>query len=41
MKYALVNNEKVEATKGQVGICPVCGSTVIAKCGNYKINHWV
>ncbi|MBQ2983451.1 MAG: hypothetical protein IJD57_01465 [Candidatus Gastranaerophilales bacterium] len=40
MKYALVNNEKVEAVKGQVGICSVCGSTVIAKCGNYKINHW-
>lgn len=40
MKYALVNNEKVEATKGTTGICQVCGSELIAKCGEIKIHHW-
>ncbi len=40
MKFALVNQEKVEAAKGLVGICPNCGSELIAKCGEIKINHW-
>jgi hypothetical protein len=40
MKYAIVNNEKVEATKGAKGDCPSCGSDLIAKCGELKVNHW-
>ncbi len=40
MKYAIINNEKVEATKGAKGICPSCGSDLIAKCGELKVNHW-
>lgn len=40
MKFALVNNIKVEATKGVRGICPNCGSELIAKCGKVKVNHW-
>lgn len=40
MKYAIVNNTKVEATKGVKGICPSCGSELIAKCGERKIKHW-
>lgn len=40
MKYAIVNNEKVEATKGAKGVCPSCGFDLIAKCGELKINHW-
>jgi len=40
MKYAIVNNEKVEATKGAKGTCPSCGSDLIAKCGELKVNHW-
>ena len=40
MKYAIVNNEKVEATKGAKGVCPSCGSELIAKCGELKVNHW-
>ena len=40
MKFALVNDAKTEAQKGLVGICPICGETVIAKCGKIKINHW-
>lgn len=40
MKFALVDNVKVEATKGAKGICPVCNKELIAKCGEVKINHW-
>lgn len=40
MKFALVNDEKAEATKGAKGLCPSCGSGLIAKCGESKVNHW-
>ena len=40
MKFALVDGNKTEATRGIKGICPSCGSEVIAKCGEVKINHW-
>ena len=40
MKYAFVNNQRVEAQKGMKGICPVCQQPVIAKCGQIKVNHW-
>jgi competence CoiA-like predicted nuclease len=40
MKYAIVNNAKTEAIKGVKGFCPNCGSELIAKCGERKINHW-
>lgn len=40
MKYAIVNGIKKEATKGLKGICPICGKELIAKCGNFKVNHW-
>lgn len=40
MKFALINNTKTEATKGAKGICPNCGVELIAKCGDFKVNHW-
>lgn len=40
MKFALVNGERIEATKGATGYCPMCGSELIAKCGEIKVNHW-
>lgn len=40
MKYAIVENKKVEATKGVKGTCPNCGFDLIAKCGELKVNHW-
>lgn len=40
MKYALVDNKKVEATKGVTGVCQGCASELIAKCGKIKIHHW-
>lgn len=40
MKYALVDGDKTEATKGAAGICPSCGAELVAKCGEVRINHW-
>jgi competence CoiA-like predicted nuclease len=40
MKYAIVNGTKTDANKGVKGICPSCGSELIVKCGERKINHW-
>ena len=40
MKFALVDNQRVEAEKGKLGLCPGCMQPVIAKCGNLKVNHW-
>ncbi len=40
MKFALVNGEKIEAAKGVKGLCPSCGSELIDRCGEVKINHW-
>ena len=40
MKFALINGDKAQATKGARGFCPRCGSELIARCGEVKINHW-
>lgn len=40
MKFAVVNGNKIEASKGAKGFCQSCGAEVIAKCGEFKINHW-
>lgn len=40
MKFALVNGDKAEATKGAKGLCRHCGSELIAKCGEVKVHHW-
>lgn len=40
MKFAIVNGNKVEASKGAKGLCQSCGAEMIAKCGEFKINHW-
>jgi|SRR5690554_2358988 len=40
MKYALVDNRRVEAFPKGRGVCLCCKSLVIAKCGRFKINHW-
>ena len=40
MKFALVDGKKAEATKGTTGLCQVCGSELIAKCGEIKVHHW-
>ena len=40
MRFALSNNERIEATKGAKGLCPCCGSELVAKCGEIKVHHW-
>jgi competence protein CoiA len=40
MRFALVEGKKVEATKGAKGLCPSCGSEVIARCGEERVDHW-
>ncbi|GIL24744.1 MAG: hypothetical protein BroJett042_32570 [Bacteroidota bacterium] len=40
MKFAIVDGNKIEAIKGAKGVCPLCSSELIAKCGEFKINHW-
>lgn len=40
MRFALIDGVKVEASKGAKGLCQSCGAEMIAKCGDFKINHW-
>jgi hypothetical protein len=40
MKFALIDGKKTEASKGAKGLCPSCGSELIAKCGEVKVHHW-
>lgn len=40
MRFALVNNERVEAEPKLKGQCPGCLQPVIAKCGTKRIKHW-
>jgi competence protein CoiA len=40
MQFAIVNNDRVEAFSGGRGLCPVCGSETIAKCGPRIMHHW-
>ncbi|WP_277017293.1 competence protein CoiA [Flavobacterium lindanitolerans] len=40
MKFAIVDDNKIEAYKGAKGFCQSCGAEMVAKCGEFKINHW-
>lgn len=40
MQLALVNDQREEAFPGGRGICPICGSEMIAKCGPRVMHHW-
>jgi competence protein CoiA len=40
VKYAILNNQRVLATKGGKGKCPHCDSDLIAKCGDVNRHHW-
>lgn len=40
MKFALVNGEDAEATKGAKGFCKYCGSELVAHCGEVYAQHW-
>ena len=40
MRFALIDNNRVEAQPKQQGLCPNCSQPVIAKCGDKKVWHW-
>ena len=40
MKYAISNDQRIEATPKAVGKCPCCGADLIARCGDLKVWHW-
>lgn len=40
MKYANFDGQRVEALSGGKGKCPICHTSVIAKCGVHRIHHW-
>ena len=40
MRFALLNDERIEATKEAKGVCPCCGNDLVAKCGEVYIHHW-
>lgn len=40
MRFALINNNGVEAQPQLQGLCSCCSKPVIAKCGTRKIWHW-
>jgi competence protein CoiA len=40
MKYAVVGGQRREAEPGLYGECPVCCSTMVAKCGERRVWHW-
>lgn len=40
MKFAMLNGERSEAILGCTGICEICNSEVISKCGEINIWHW-
>ncbi|MBD7962402.1 competence protein CoiA [Comamonas avium] len=40
MRYALLNEQRIEAQPKLRGICPGCRNEVSAKCGVHKIWHW-
>lgn len=40
MRFALIDNNRVEAQPKQQGLCPNCSQPVVAKCGKQKIWHW-
>ncbi|RPD39300.1 competence protein CoiA [Chitinophaga barathri] len=40
MRFALIDNLRVEANPGLKGICPGCGQPVLTKCGTIRVHHW-
>ncbi len=40
MKYALVDMQRLEAQPDLSGVCPVCHSSMIARCGEQRVWHW-
>jgi hypothetical protein len=40
MIWAIVENEKIEATPSTEGVCSICKGKVFSKCGEVNVWHW-
>lgn len=40
MRFAIVDNERIEAKFGLQVICSVCQEKLFAKCGKIRVHHW-
>ena len=40
MRFAVFENNRIEATPGATGTCPSCENNLVAKCGPKKVWHW-
>ncbi|MBL0269431.1 MAG: competence protein [Chitinophagaceae bacterium] len=40
MRFAIVDNKRIEAAPKAQALCPGCLQPVIAKCGLQRVNHW-
>ncbi|WP_033838645.1 competence protein CoiA [Mesorhizobium loti] len=40
MRFALVNDERREASPGLMGYCPGCSQQMVLKCGSQRVWHW-
>ena len=40
MRYALIDGERREATRGLVGLCLGCGAPLRPRCGEVRVHHW-
>lgn len=40
MRYAILDDQRIEATPGARGTCPGCQAEVLARCGTKKVWHW-
>lgn len=40
MKIALVDGQRREAEPGLSGLCPICLSPTVPKCGELRVRHW-
>ena len=40
MRFALIDNRRIEAEPKLRGLCPCCSQPVTAKCGKQKVWHW-
>ena len=40
MQIALLDGTRQKAVSGAKGVCPLCGASVLARCGDVNAHHW-
>jgi hypothetical protein len=40
MRFAIHNNQRIEASPSASGTCPGCGADLVARCGTKNVHHW-